>query len=184
MAQGRFTIELSGQRDRTPLLFSRKDYRDTVVYVGRDGDVGQVTLQAMEYLERLEVRCEFDRCDVEELGVARLLVPPAQMDQASNLLSVERRTFQASLIPSIGTNRRISGAVVNKWSFNLLAGYARGLEGFEDRSGGEHRTRGREGGAGRRAGQPGRAEHERRSAGGRYQSHDALASRAADRRIG
>ncbi len=130
-AQGHFSIELSGRRDRTPLLLSRRDHRDTVVYVGRDGGVGRVALQALGQVEHMEVRCEFDRCAVEELGVARLLVPEAQMDQASNMTAVERRTIQASLWPSVGTNRKISGAVVNQWSFNLLAGYARGLEGFE-----------------------------------------------------
>lgn len=130
-AGGRFTLELSGQRKLTPLLVSRAEYRDTVVFVPRDGEAGRILLRASEKLERLEPRCDFERCAVEDLGVTRLLVSTAQMDQAANLLSVERRTIQASVLPNIGTNKKISGAVINTWSFNLLAGYARGLEGFE-----------------------------------------------------
>ncbi len=128
---GGFKLDVSGQRDRTALLIMRKEYHDTVVYVGRDGQLGRVALQPRLKLEHLDPICAFDRCAVEDLGVARLLVPGSQQDQAANLSFVERRKFQASLWPSIGTNKEISGAVVNQVSFNLVAGYARGLEGLE-----------------------------------------------------
>jgi hypothetical protein len=128
---GGFALEVSGQRSRTALLVAKTGYRDTVVFVGRDGSVGKVTLRPREKLEYLEVRCLSDRCAVEDLGLARLLVPNAQMETAANLFSVERRKFQASLVPGVGTNKEISGAVVNHVSFNLIGGYARGLEGFE-----------------------------------------------------
>lgn len=130
-ANGAFTVELSGQRDPTALLVSRSGYRDTVLFVGRDGRVGQVMLSAMEHLDRIDPLCRFDRCDVEDLGVARLLVGRERIDQAANLITVERSKFQASILPSIGTNGKIGGAVVNTYSFNLFGGYARGLDGFE-----------------------------------------------------
>lgn len=128
---GTFNLEVSGQRDRTALLIMRKEYHDTVVYVGRDGDLGRVALQPRSKLDYLEPICAFDRCEVEDLGVARLLVPASQQDQAANFMFVERRKFQASLWPTVGTNKEISGAVVNQFSLNLLAGYSRGLEGVE-----------------------------------------------------
>jgi len=130
-SNGTFSLEVSGQRDRTALLIMRKEYHDTVVYVGRDGDLGRVALRPREKLEYLDPICAFDRCEVEDLGVARLLVPASQKDQAANLMFVERRKFQASLWPTVGTNKEISGAVVNQVSLNLFAGYARGLEGVE-----------------------------------------------------
>lgn len=129
---GAFLLEVSGVRDRTPLLVARAGYSDTVVYVGRDGDAGRIVLRPREKLEYLEVKCvTADRCGVEELGVARLLVANDQMDAAANLVQVERRGFQASLWPRIGTNREFSGAVVNTVSLNLVGGYARGLDGVE-----------------------------------------------------
>ena len=130
-ASGAFDLEVAGQRDRTALLIMRKEYYDTVVYAGRDGDLGRVALQPRPKLEYLDPICAFDRCEVEDLGVAHLLVPASQQDQAANFMFVERRGFQASLWPTVGTNQEISGAVVNQFSLNLIAGYARGLEGLE-----------------------------------------------------
>lgn len=131
-ARGAFALEVSGMRDRTALLVARAGYHDTVVYVGRDGEAGRIALRPRERLDYLEVKCVTDdRCGVEELGVARLLVADAQMDAARNLVLVERRPFQASLWPRIGTNKEFSGAVVNHLSFNLIGGYARGLDGVE-----------------------------------------------------
>lgn len=128
---GMFTVDLTGELDRTPLLVSRHGYRDTVVFVGRDGQVGRVQLKALDQLERIEPICEFERCGVEDLGVARLLVPTSRMDQASNLEFAERRNWQLSLVPTVSTNGPIGGAVINRVSLNIIGGYARGVEGVE-----------------------------------------------------
>ncbi len=128
---GAFTIELSGELERTPLRISRHGYQDTIVFVQRDGTVGRVALSPLDEPDRIDPICHFDRCGVEELGMARLLVPASQMDQAYNLDFTERRTWQFSLIPTVSSNGEISGSVINRYSFNLLGGYARGLEGVE-----------------------------------------------------
>jgi hypothetical protein len=41
------------------------------------------------------------------------------------------RIFQISFLPNIGTNHRLSGSVTNNVSLNILAGYARGVDGTE-----------------------------------------------------
>ncbi|MCI1753186.1 MAG: hypothetical protein LKM36_10060 [Flavobacteriales bacterium] len=131
-ASGGFALEASGRRDPTPLLLACKGYRDTVVYVARNTNPTRYTLRPEERLERLEVLCMNERCaTVDELGLTRLLVPTAQIDQAANLGSGETRIWQVSLIPSVSTNGKIAGAVVNHFSFNVFAGYSRGLDGFE-----------------------------------------------------
>ncbi|MBK8500296.1 MAG: hypothetical protein IPL52_16120 [Flavobacteriales bacterium] len=130
-ADGRFELTVEGDASGVAVRIARSNYRDTVVYADRSGDLGMVALRARERLEPMEPICKFDRCDVEALGVARLLVPSGQMTQAANLDLAERRRFQASLWPSIGTNKELSGAMVNQVSFNFLAGYARGLVGLE-----------------------------------------------------
>lgn len=129
--EGRFTLALDGARTAFAVRIGRAQYNDTVVFASGDGTLGTVALRPRERLAYLEPVCAFERCAVEDLGVARLLVPGPQMDQAANLDLTERRAFQASVWPSWGTNRGISGAVVNRASFNLIAGYARGLEGGE-----------------------------------------------------
>ena len=131
-ASGAFTMEATGRRDPTPLLLACKGYRDTVVYVARNAEPARYTLRPEERLGLLAVRCMNERCaTVDELGLTRLLVPVSQMDQAANLGTGETRDWQISLIPSISSNGDIAGAVVNHWSFNVFAGYARGLDGFE-----------------------------------------------------
>lgn len=131
-AGGAFTLEATGKRDPVPLLLACKEFRDTVVYVPRNAPPGTFTLRPMERVDRLEPICLNDRCvTLDELGLARLLVSSEQMRQADNLGLGERRNWQVSLVPSVGTNGPISGAVVNRWSFNVLAGYSRGLDGFE-----------------------------------------------------
>lgn len=130
-ADGRFAFPVEGSFSGIALRIGRAAYHDTVVYAGRDGKLRTVALRAQQRPSYIEPICTFERCGVEDLGVARLLVPARQMDQAANLDFAERRRFQASLWPAVGTNKEISGAVVNRTSFNLIAGYARGLEGVE-----------------------------------------------------
>lgn len=128
---GDFRITLAGDLERTPVRIARHGYRDTVLHVARNGEVGRIALKPLDQLERLEPLCEFDRCGVEELGVARLLVPTAQLEQALNLGYAERRFAQFALIPTVSTNGPLAGATVNRASFNLLGGYARGVDGVE-----------------------------------------------------
>lgn len=129
--RGSFHITLAGEEGRIPLRIARHGYRDTVLFVPRDGAVGRITLQRLDELERMEPICHFDRCGVEDLGMARLLVPTARMDQAANLELDERAGFQLSLISSVSTNGPLASSMVNRLSVNILGGYARGLEGVE-----------------------------------------------------
>lgn len=130
-SNGGFEIALAGDLESTPLLFSRRGYRDTVIFVPRDTNVGRVKLKPLEQLDRIEPICLQDRCGVEDLGLARLMVPSSQRQQAINLDYIEKSDWQVSLIPSVSTNGPISGSVVNQFSFNVIGGYSRGLDGFE-----------------------------------------------------
>jgi len=129
-AKGGFRITLSGELERTPLLIARSGYQDTVVFMERGG-VARISLRPIPPIERINPICAFDRCGVEDLGAARLLVPSTRMQLAENLGFTERRAFQLSLVPGLSTNGPIAGAVVNEVSVNIFAGYARGLDGLE-----------------------------------------------------
>jgi len=48
-----------------------------------------------------------------------------------NVRDTITRNVQVSLIPFIGTNHKLSGNVVNKLSFNVWGGFAKGVRGFE-----------------------------------------------------
>lgn len=128
---GEFSIALAGDLDFTPLRIARRGYRDTVLYLPRNADAGRITLRRLDQVERMEPLCEFDRCGVEDLGMARLLVPSTRLEQALNLGAAERRFAQFALIPTVSTNGLLAGATVNRASINLLGGYARGVDGVE-----------------------------------------------------
>ncbi|WP_025762526.1 STN and carboxypeptidase regulatory-like domain-containing protein [Dyadobacter tibetensis] len=48
-----------------------------------------------------------------------------------NIADTLYRPFQASILPFLGTNHRLSGNIVNDFSFNLLAGYSLGVNKLE-----------------------------------------------------
>lgn len=127
---GGFALEASSEQSRIAVMVARATYHDTLVFARPDGSLGTIALRKRDVLERIDPRCELERCEVEEIGMTRLLVPADRMQQAANIEG-ERRRIQASLWPSVSTNGPLNGAMVNRYSFNLIAGYARGLEGVE-----------------------------------------------------
>ena len=183
-ALGTFRLDASGERERTAVLIMRKEYHDTVVYVGRDGTLGRVPLLKRSTVDQVEPICLYERCGVEDLGVARLLVPDQQLDGVSSLSIEERSPWQVSLIPNFGTNGKISGVVINSFSLNILVGYARGLEGLEIGGVANLGEPGCEGRSDRRSHEPRRKEHGRCTTRRWYQPHDALFEWRADRRAG
>lgn len=50
---------------------------------------------------------------------------------SENVRDTLRRDFQLSLVPFVGTNRKISGSVVNDYSLNFLGGYSGGTSKAE-----------------------------------------------------
>ncbi len=130
-ALGTFQLSVSGEQERTAILLMRKEYHDTVVYVGRDGALGRVPMRKRATVDRVEPLCIHERCQVSDLGVARLLIPNAQLDQGTDLSFSEERNWQITLVPTISSNGQIAPVVVNRYSLNMVAGYSRGLNGIE-----------------------------------------------------
>lgn len=54
-----------------------------------------------------------------------------QAIHTENITDTLYRTFQASIIPFIGTNQQLSGNVINTFSLNLVAGYSLGVDALE-----------------------------------------------------
>ena len=61
-------------------------------------------------------------------GLVYALSTTRQAIHVENIQDSLHRPFQASLMPFIGTNRELSGNVVNDFSLNLLAGYSLGVD--------------------------------------------------------
>ncbi len=61
-------------------------------------------------------------------GLVYALSTARQAIHVENIQDSLHRPFQASIMPFIGTNRELSGNVVNDFSLNLLAGYSLGVD--------------------------------------------------------
>ena len=71
---------------------------------------------------------------------AEARVPQTETDKSENLkfdpfgkdlTNTTSNNFQFSVLPSVGTNGRNSGNVINHYSFNLLGGYSAGTTKLE-----------------------------------------------------
>lgn len=133
-AEGHYTIEVPGEARQIALSFNKRGYRDTVVILrpGREPSltVGLTPLPQPTLASR-EVNLVGDS-DFEDLPLVDFFVPEEQQARSRNFLSALKSIpIQISFVPSIGTNRLISGAMYNHFSLNILAGYSNGVKGVE-----------------------------------------------------
>jgi len=112
------------------LVISKQFYRDTVLFL-RPGYDQQVTVPiAREKVSDLTPFVVTNK--VEKTWVGKLFLSSKQIVQTLNLGDFfANKPVQMSLIPGLGTHGRMSGQVVNKLSYNLIAGYSAGLNGVE-----------------------------------------------------
>lgn len=68
----------------------------------------------------------------QRLGFVKALLSVKQLVHAENLgQDTLFRAAQLSFVPYVGTNHALSGRAINRFSVNVLAGYALGLRGLE-----------------------------------------------------
>ena len=68
---------------------------------------------------------------IDSMAFVNWIVPRVIRVNSANLVVRKSRTFQGSVIPFVGSNWKVSGSITNRISFNLLAGYSGGVNGFE-----------------------------------------------------
>jgi len=123
----------SGKKIRS-LTFCKSGYCDTVVFIRQSADCRvDVMLRPLSGpLARMNTLYgSLKYSSTDSLGIVNWLVPRESMVNARNLEVRTSRTFQASVIPFIGTNWKVTGSITNRFSLNLLAGYTGGLKGLE-----------------------------------------------------
>jgi hypothetical protein len=129
--QGFFKLRL-GSKDPYPMItVSKAWYRDTNVFIypGYDQQL-RLNLSPVKPDELPPAYLSYFR--VERTRWARLLLSSRQRIQSLNLAHFfTHGNAQLSLLPFLGTNGRITGQVMNKFSLNLIGGYTAGLNGFE-----------------------------------------------------
>lgn len=133
---GHYALTLPGSTREVALHFSKRGFHDTLVVV-RPDRMSSVTVGLRPFpnynvpLASREVNIVGDKMPEPEL-MAEWFVSAQQRALAENLPGpVKVFPIQISFVPAFGTNRILSGGMVNNFSLNILAGYANGLRGVE-----------------------------------------------------
>lgn len=131
---GYFKIRIDKPAEKNPIVFSKSGFRDTLLYVSA-GD--PVFLNMGLTPSSPEVVVVRDTVEIPETdSLAHVKVPDKQEHKMSevnmtNIKDTLYRDWQVSFVPFVGTNQKLSGNVVNDYSFNVLGGYSMGTRRLE-----------------------------------------------------
>jgi hypothetical protein len=132
---GRFEMSLTPKTNYIAIRCSKSGYSDTVIMIDQNyGDSIHFRLKpilaqlnGLDNLTAKEIRTE----NSAGLKVIKTIVAHEMLQNSRNVIIYDKRIAQLSLVPKIGTNLRMSGAVINHFSINLLGGFSKGVSGFE-----------------------------------------------------
>lgn len=126
--KGFFTLKSS--KEWTNLYINKRHYRDTIIELfpyDTDEVIVQIHKESMIEQELVPIKAEIPF----ETKLPSLLLSEQQFKKTETLPLYETRKAQISFIPALGTNHLLSGLVANRFSFNILGGYAYAVNGFE-----------------------------------------------------
>ena len=134
-SSGNYTFRFKQKTDRIALRISKAGYLDTMIILNSCPEkIPAVYIcPEKENVQRLELRISsgIELSDTGSIGIVNTLVIQEMLINSLNAFIPDKRIAQISLLPQWGTNRRMSGSVVNCFSVNLLAGYSYGVSGLE-----------------------------------------------------
>ncbi len=136
---GFYRLNISTKNDNLGLAYSRNHFKDTIIVIQPANHSINMRLRPVEPAPNQIEKKGFESVEfsndsatqLEELALVKFAVKKKQFNLSKNLEFIENQHFQVSLIPQFGTNKLMSGNVVNNVSFNILAGYSYALNGFE-----------------------------------------------------
>lgn len=131
--QGYFRIRLR-EKERTAALLtvSKELYKDTIMLIpaARDQEISASIKPAPPI--QLAVVDVNQHSHVEQTFLGRFFLSSRQRMQSLNLSNFfAKQPYQYSIVPAIGTHGKIGSQVINKFSLNMIGGYAAGLNGVE-----------------------------------------------------
>ncbi|MEI7595323.1 MAG: STN and carboxypeptidase regulatory-like domain-containing protein [Bacteroidota bacterium] len=135
---GFFKFSFIPETEFVGFSFSKEGFNDTLVFIKyKSNTTIDITLfpkkKPEEIIEKIKPKeiNQIPPFNINDYKIVKTFVKPDMLLHANNLLLPDKRTFQFSILPTIGTNRSVSGAMINKISFNTIAGYSNGVEGVE-----------------------------------------------------
>jgi hypothetical protein len=127
-AQGDYDLKVKADTGFVEIAIAKENYKDTLLRI-RKQELSDLII-ALEPVEQKP----FDK-DLNKAGDSSVLVQTLVNKETShhmaNIRLYEEKFAQVSFLPTLGTNKQMSGKTSNHLSFNALAGYSFALKGVE-----------------------------------------------------
>ena len=125
---GYFEIKIDRPSPDLILSVNRANYADTLVYVESRDRLLNIPIKINK--EKVAVIADSVGQKVKRFWEKQVLL----FEKNKNLRNIDDtlyRKTQVSFVPFVGTNHKMSGHVINDYSFNILGGYALGVRKLE-----------------------------------------------------
>lgn len=143
---GYFKLEIEQPERENKIAISKRNFIDTTLVITENND-GYLTIQLSPEHQNIPVPVSIPDSSVQPIDTVKQSVNPEIPDSvevleekpvssigminAKNIRDTLYKNFQASVWPFVGTNRKLSGNVINGYSFNLIGGYSLGTKYLE-----------------------------------------------------
>ncbi|SEW54416.1 STN and carboxypeptidase regulatory-like domain-containing protein [Chitinophaga arvensicola] len=130
-SDGYFRLRLKDKYPSAAISVSKDLYADTslLLTTGYDQEIAVSIAPATYQLKVVDIT---GHAQVEKTWFGNMFLSSRQKLTSLNIGGfLADKPYQVSLTPGLGTHGRMSGQVVNKFSMNVLGGYAAGVDGVE-----------------------------------------------------
>ncbi|HEY9260234.1 STN and carboxypeptidase regulatory-like domain-containing protein [Chitinophaga sp.] len=130
-SDGYFRLRLKDKYPTAAISVSKDLYADTslLLTTGYDQEVAVSISPTTYQLKTVDIT---GHTQVEKTWFGNMFLSSRQKLTSLNIGAfLADKPYQVSLTPGLGTHGRMSGQVVNKFSVNMLGGYAAGVDGVE-----------------------------------------------------
>jgi hypothetical protein len=136
---GYFKLKIDKPITENLISVNRKSFQDTLLSISPNQSE-LITIPLKPDVVELIVPDDDEKTDTLKESIVVIVpdVPPESPEPLSesqanieNIRDTLYRDFQVSLVPFVGTNHKLSGNVINDYSFNIFGGYSLGVTKFE-----------------------------------------------------
>jgi hypothetical protein len=125
---GYFEIEVKDPMANITLVVNKQNYSDTLLVIPPN-DVRLLKIPIRESGEKIATLADSVGQKIKRFWRTKILAP--QDVNMVNVTDTLYRKVQLSVFPFVGTNHKLSGNVINDFSFNIYGGYSLGVKKFE-----------------------------------------------------
>lgn len=128
-AYGYFEIELKDAMANVTLVVNKQNYVDTLLTIPPD-ELHLLKIGIKNKTDKIMVMADSVGQKIKRFWQTKVLTSVQDINMM-NITDTLYRTVQLSVVPFIGTNHKLSGNVINDYSFNVYGGYSLGTKKLE-----------------------------------------------------